>query len=172
MASSESIADIDDALERESTRKIEAALFIAGKFMSVPELVSLTGVNPLLLKKILHDLQDRYRTSGIQVIHQHDVWKMDVAPEFVSLVNTLATGDSEFSKAEQESLAIIAHKQPLKQSVLVRIRGNKAYDHIKRFLAMGLIVRTKLGHTWELKLSEQFHDYFHVDPNGAGIEQV
>jgi segregation and condensation protein B len=160
--SSESIADIDDALERESKRKVEAALFIAGKFMTLPELVHLTGVNPLLLKKILVDLQDSYRASGITIVHQQDVWKMDVAPEFISLVNVLATGESEFSKAEQESLAIIAYKQPLKQSILIKIRGNKAYDHIKRFLAMGLIVRTKLGHTWELKLSEHFHEYFHT----------
>ncbi len=51
----------------------------------------------------------------------------------------------------------------MKQSVLVRIRGNKAYDHIKRFVAMGLLVKKKMGHTNELSLSEQFHEYFHAD---------
>jgi len=87
---------------------------------------------------------------------------MDVAPEYTNIINKLATGSSEFSKAEQETLAIIAYKQPMKQSVLVKIRGNKSYDHIKRFTELGLINKKKLGHTAELTLSEQFYDYFHV----------
>ena len=78
------------------------------------------------------------------------------------LVNKLATGSSEFSKAEQETLAILAYKQPMKQSVLVKIRGNKAYDHIKKFADMGLIKKKKMGHTFELTLDETFYDYFHV----------
>ena len=28
---------------------------------------------------------------------------------------------------------------------------------------MGLIVKKKMGHTAELTLSENFHDYFHLD---------
>ena len=161
--SATSIEEVDDALERESTKKVEAALFIAGKFMSIPELVALTDVNPLLLKKILADLQDKHKDSGIQIVHQQDLWKMDVGSEFTYLVNKLATGSSEFSKAEQETLAIIAYKQPMKQSILIKIRGNKAYDHIKKFLAMGLLVKKKMGHTSELTLSETFHEYFHSD---------
>lgn len=161
--SSSSIAEVDDAHEQESTRKVEAALFIAGKFLSLAELITLTDVNPLLLKKILSDLSDAYASSGIHIVRQGDLWKMDVAQEYATLVNKLATGNSEFTKAEQETLAIIAYKQPMKQSVLVKIRGNKAYDHIKRFVAMGLIVKKKMGHTNELSLSEQFHEYFHAD---------
>jgi len=158
-----SVEEVDDAHAHEAERKVEAALFIAGKYMTITELVALTDVNPLLLKKILNDLTDAYASSGIRVVRQGDLWKMDVAPEYATLVNTLATGNSEFSKAEQETLAIIAYKQPMKQSVLVKIRGNKAYDHIKRFVAMGLLVKKKMGHTNELSLSAQFHEYFHAD---------
>jgi len=92
---------------------------------------------------------------------------MDVAPEYAYLVNKLATGNSEFSKAEQETLAIIAYKQPIKQSIVVKIRGNKAYEHIKQFADMGLITKKKMGHTSELNLSEKFFDYFHVENSGA-----
>ncbi|MSS74878.1 hypothetical protein EXS73_01550 [Candidatus Pacearchaeota archaeon] len=166
-----SVEEIDDAHVQEATRTVEAALFIAGKFMSLAELIALTDVNPLLLKKILQDLVDVYATSGIRVVRQGELWKMDVAPEYATLVNKLATGNSEFTKAEQETLAIIAHKQPMKQSVLVRIRGNKAYDHIKRFVAMGLLVKKKMGHTNELRLSEQFHEYFHADADNESGEQ-
>jgi segregation and condensation protein B len=160
----ESVEEVDNEREQENLRKLEAALFIAGRFMSVPELVALTDINPLLLKKLLEDLQDIYAAKGINVVKQNDLWKMDVAQEYTSFVNKLATGNSEFSKAEQETLAIIAYKQPMKQSVLVKIRGNKAYDHIAKFVSMGLIIKKRMGHTSELKLSDNFYDYFHLTP--------
>ncbi len=158
----ESIDELDSSEEKESMRKIEAALFIAGRYLSLQELVSLTDINPIILRKILGDLQDRYKDSGIDIINREDKWKMDVSQAYSYIVNKLATGESEFSKAEQESLAIIAYKQPIKQSVLIKIRGNKAYDHIKKFVELGLIVKKKMGHTSELSLSESFYDYFHL----------
>ncbi|MBX4196362.1 SMC-Scp complex subunit ScpB [Candidatus Pacearchaeota archaeon] len=169
--SKESAEELDDALEAESTRKVEAALFIAGKFLSLQELITLTDVNPILLKKILEDLKDDYKDSGIEIVQKNNLWKMDVAQDYVGIVSKLATGSSEFSKAEQETLAIIAYKQPMKQSVLVKIRGNKAYDHIKRFVDMGLITKKRIGHTAELNLSESFYDYFHLN-RGDSIEGI
>jgi segregation and condensation protein B len=161
--SKESLDEIDNASEAENMRKVEAALFVSGRFMSVQEMVALTDVNPLLLKKILEDLMEKYKDSGIEVINKDSLWKMDVSQNYTYLVNKLATGSSEFSKAEQETLAIIAYKQPMKQSVLIKIRGNKAYDHIKKFNEMQLIVKKKQGHTYELSLSDTFHEYFHVN---------
>ncbi len=158
----ESVEDLDEELEEENFRKVEAALFIAGRFLSVQELITLTDVNPILLKKILFDLKDRYRNSGIEIIDKNGAWKMDVASDYKDIVNKLASGQSEFSRAEQESLAIIAYKQPIKQSVLVKIRGNKAYEHVKMFVELGLITKKKIGHTAELSLSDSFYDYFHL----------
>jgi len=162
----ESLEEVDEELEKEAKRKTEAALFIAGRFMSVQELVALTDVNPILLKKVLRDLQDLYKNTGIEVVQKEALWKMDVSGDYSWMVNKLATGSAEFSKAEQETLAIIAYKQPMKQSVLIKIRGNKGYDHIKRFVEMGLINKKKMGHTAELTLSESFFDYFGVGSIG------
>jgi segregation and condensation protein B len=143
-------------------KKVEAALFIAGKFLSVKELVSLTDINPILLRKLLDDLSDNYKDSGIDIVRKDDLWKMDVAIEHADMVNRLATGSAEFSNAEQETLAIIAYKQPIKQSVVVKIRGNKAYEHVKNFVTMGLINKKRVGHTAELTLSDSFYEYFHL----------
>jgi chromosome segregation and condensation protein ScpB len=51
----------------------------------------------------------------------------------------------------------------MKQSVLIKIRGNKAYDHIKNFVGLGLVTKKRSGHTWDLSLHDSFYDYFHVD---------
>ena len=87
---------------------------------------------------------------------------MDISEKYHYLINKLATGTAEFTKAEQETLAIIAYKQPIKQSVVVKIRGNKSYDHIKKFRELGLVVAKRVGRTNELSLSEEFYEYFNV----------
>ena len=160
----------DNIRELELIKKIEAALFISGRFLNIKELVSLTEINPILVRKLLGDLQDRYSDSALEIVNKGDAWKMDVSQDYVVLVNRLATGSSEFTKAEQETLAIIAYKQPMKQSVLVKIRGNKSYEHIKRFYQLGLVTKKRAGHTWELGLSDSFHDYFHSSESPGRVE--
>jgi segregation and condensation protein B len=156
----ESIEEIDREIEEENLKKVEAALFIAGKFMSIQELVALTDVNPILLKKLLEDLSEKYKESGVEIINKNNLWKMDVSSSYSWMVNRLASGSSEFTRAEQETLALIAYKQPMKQSIVVKIRGNKAYEHIKGFVQRGLVNKKKMGHTAELTLNESFFDYF------------
>ena len=102
------------------------------------------------------------RDSAIQIVEKNGMWKMDVKPEYSKIVNRLASGSSEFSKAEQETLAIIAFKQPAKQSVIIKIRGNKAYDHIKSLAESGFITSEKKGRTRLLKLTAHFYDYFDI----------
>lgn len=159
----DNLSEVDREKELELLKKVEAALFISGRFLTLKELVSLTDINPIILRKLLDDLGEKYKDSALEIVHKSDAWKMDVGEEYVTMVNKLATGSTEFSKAEQETLAIIAYKQPIKQSVLIKIRGNKAYDHIKGFVSLGLIAKKKMGHTHELTLSDSFYDYFHVN---------
>ncbi len=168
----DSIEEVDSATEAENIKKVEAALFIAGRFLSIVELVALTDVNPIILKKILGDLTDKYKDSGIEILNKNNLWKMDVAPEYMGMVNRLATGSSEFSKAEQETLAILAYKQPVKQSVIIKIRGNKAYDHIKKFVEMALINKKRIGHTSELTLADSFYEYFSLGGDGEDGEVI
>ena len=160
--SNESVDEIDGERDKVNLKKVEATLFIAGKFLSLKELVTLTDINPILLRRTLQDLSDKYQDSGIEVVNKDDLWKMDVAKEHVGIINKLATGSAEFSKAEQETLAIIAYKQPIKQSVVIKIRGNKAYEHIKNFVSTGLLNKKKTGHTSELSLKDEFYDYFNL----------
>jgi len=148
--------------EKDSEEKVEASLFIAGRFLNLQELIMLTDINPIMLKEILHRLEKKYSHGVLRLINRNNSWKMDVAEKYHYLINKLATGNAEFTKAEQETLAVIAYKQPIKQSVIIKIRGNKSYDHIKKFRQLGLITAKRVGHTVELSLSEEFYEYFNV----------
>jgi segregation and condensation protein B len=140
-------------------------MFLSARYLSVQELVELTNINPLLLREMLEKLRQGYieRDSAIEILNKEELWKMDIKQEYFEMINKLATGSSEFSRAEQETLAIIAYKQPVKQSVIIKIRGNKAYEHVKHFIDIGLVKAKRAGHTQDLSLSESFYDYFHVE---------
>jgi len=166
----ETIRELEEDSEVENMKKVEAALFISARFLNLQELVMLTDINPLMLKELLVRLIEKYNRedSAIELIVKDNMWKMDVRQEYVSMINKLATGSAEFSKAEQETLAVIAYKQPVKQSVIINIRGNKAYEHIKHFRDIGLVQAKKEGHTLELKLSDDFFEYFHLQKKEEG----
>ncbi len=161
---SETQNELDNADEMKNLKKVEAALFISARWLSVMELVELTDINPLLLKELLEKLRQEYekRETAVEILNKEDIWKMDIRQEYFNMINKIATGSAEFTKAEQETLAVIAYKQPVKQSVIIKIRGNKAYDHIRHLRDVGLLKGKRAGHTLELSLTESFHDYFHL----------
>jgi segregation and condensation protein B len=168
MVSSKTLEEIDGIKEKENLKILEAIFFISGRFLTMQEIVSLSDLNPLIVSDLISKLKRKYedQDSAFEIIEKNGLWKMDVKQDFFYLINKLATGSSEFSKAEQETLAIIAYKQPIKQSVIIKIRGNKAYDHIKKFFELGLLKKKKEGHTHILTLSEEFYEYFNLEEGG------
>ncbi len=161
---SDTLDEIDDSKQKQDMKTLEAIFFVSGRFLTMSELVTLSDLNPAIILGIIEKLQEKYASedSAIAIVEKNEMWKMDVKSDYTYLINKLATGSAEFSKAEQETLAIIAFKQPIKQSVIIKIRGNKAYDHIKKFKDLDLIRKKKQGHTYELNLSDDFYDYFNV----------
>lgn len=166
--SSETAEEIDESTEKECMKKLEAIFFVTARFLTMSELISLSDLNPIIIRETIEKLKEKYdnNDSAIEIISRgeegNESWKMDVKREFAGITTKLATGNSEFSKSELETLGIIAYKQPIKQSVVIKIRSNKAYDHIKKFSDLGLIKKKKLGHTNELSLADEFYDYFNL----------
>src|SRR3989338_8147571 len=121
------IKEIDEIGEKENLKKLEAIFFVSGRFLNMQDLISLSDLNPIIIKELVGKLQEKYRDgdSALEIVEKNKMWKMDVKQEYSGIINKIATGSAEFSKAEQETLAIIAFKQPIKQSVIIKIRGNK-----------------------------------------------
>ena len=168
---SKTINEIEEAKEVEDLRKLEAIFFVSGRFLSMQEIIALSDLNPIVIEELIYKLQEKYdkNNSAMEIVKKNNLWKMDVRSEYSYIINKLATGSSEFTKAEQETLAVIAFKHPIKQSVVIKIRGNKAYDHIHKFLSLGLIKSKKVGHTNELSLSDEFYDYFNIEESKGKV---
>ena len=66
----------------------------------------------------------------------------------------------EIDKAILQTLAYIAHKQPIRQADVVRVRSNKAYSHISELVKHGFIEAKKDGVSKKLSTTRKFYDYF------------
>lgn len=141
--------------------KLEALLFSSGRKMDIEELSRLTHAKPEEIQNSLTEIKKEYdeKDSSVMIVNEGNSWKLTVREQFLPLVQKIVT-ETELSKTVTETLAVIAFKYPIKQSDLIRIRTNKAYDHLKELEEMGYITRQKHGRTYLIKLTQKFFEYF------------
>ena len=101
------------------------------------------------------------KDSALEILNENDKWKLAIKKEYLYLTEKLLT-DSELDRPTQETLAIVAYKNPVLQAEVIKIRGNKAYDHIKVLRDNNFVMSEKSGRTRLLKLTPKFFDYFDV----------
>ncbi len=146
----------------EERNRIEAILFITGRFMSIEEVARACGIGSVgLVKEALESLKKEYeQKNGALAIHEKEgLYKLNVKKEYGELANKLVAS-TEFDNPTTKTLAVIAYKQPVFQAEVIKIRGNKAYDHVKQLLESSLITSEKSGRTRILKLAQKFYEYF------------
>ena len=76
--------------------------------------------------------------------------------------------NTELEKPALQTLSIIAWKQPIMQSEVVKIRGNSTYEHVKILADSGFITTEKSGVSRLIKLTPKFYEYF--DTNKEAIK--
>jgi segregation and condensation protein B len=144
----------------EHKKIIEAALFISSKPLDLNDLAKITGLNSLgYLKDVIKELEEEYSNRGMEILKTPEGWEMQVRRELLERVSHL-TPHSDLSEGCKRSLALIVYKEPLKQSELKKIQGNKAYSYIKELIKRGLVKAEKRGHTKILSVTPQFERYF------------
>lgn len=147
-------------------RLIEAALFAAGRPLTVGELAGLPGLEDKDVASLADQLVLEYRErgGGVEIRSLDQRYVMQVRSELASEVMTVAP--REIDAPLLRTLAIIAYRQPINQSELARIRGNKSYQQVRELEQMGLITAVKVGRTKELRTSRGFADYFGLEADG------
>ena len=143
-----------------SKKVLEAALFISASPMTLDQLARVSGINSLgHVKELMEGLQKDYEGRGLEVVRTPAGWSMQVRPELVPRVAHL-TPYSDLGEGPKRTLAIVTLKEPVRQSEIIRLQGNKAYYYIKDLVKRGLIASDKEGHTKILKLTQEFERYF------------
>ena len=145
----------------EKRKIIEAALFIAARPMSLAELYNIVNIPKPDIKKILELMKPHYDDHGVRLIERDEHYELQIKDAYVKHVEHLAP-ERDFSRATMQTLSLIAFRSPVKQSEIVEIRGNRAYNHIKELLSKGLVRSEPKGHTNMLHITKKFLEYFNI----------
>ena len=140
---------------------IEATLFGAGKSMSSEQLSR--GLNRAVeeVSESLLGLQSalkRRRGGALQLVEISGKWALEVKPAIAEMLPKEAKTD--ISPRLLKAAALIAYHQPMEQSSLVKLLGEKAYGYVKQLSDSGLIDRRRSGNTRRLTTTRRFSEVF------------
>ncbi len=136
---------------------IEALLFALPE-ATVEELSKQSGIPKKKVEEALEELKEDYKNRGIRLIEEGGKWKFTIIQDAAEKVKL----PPEFPKSLVETMAVIAANRPIKQSDVIKIRGNRAYEHIKRLENLGFISTERKGNTLIIDLTDKFFEYFSI----------
>lgn len=152
--------------EREMMARIEAALYAAGKPLSIKEIMQAAGTNSaskaaklarMIAKKINENMQ------ALEVIELEDgSFVMQLKLEYNNIVRRFASKPF-LPNGALKTLSCIAYMQPISAKQLAEVRGSQVYAHLKLLLQTGFIKYEKVGRNKVYRTSKKFQEYFGID---------
>jgi segregation and condensation protein B len=140
---------------------LEATLFSAGRSLDITELSETLGYEDEEVTESLKILQStikRRRGGGLQVVEIGSKWALEVKPMIAD--HLPKETKSELPPKLLKAAALIAYHQPMPQSRLVELLGQRAYDHIRELAQAGLVGRRRDGNTRRLTTTRRFSEMF------------
>jgi len=148
---------------------LEAALFVSDQALSLERLSKIVGIgSEEEVKKLLAQIKEELEkeSRGVELAETPEGYELRVKQEYRERVAKLAPL-ADLSDGMLRTLAIIAAKQPVKQSLIVKYQGNKTYGYVVRLEDKGLIKSEKFARTKLMTTTPEFEKYF-----GTSSEQI
>jgi segregation and condensation protein B len=150
----------------EISARIEAALYSAGRPLTVDELVKASGTNSRDKSlKIISDLMKKTRTifKALEIDQLEDgTFVFQVRPQYAPIIRKFANRPV-VSGGALKTLSYITYEQPIASRRLVQIRGSQVYSHLKELERIGFIKYEKVGRLKIFRTSKKFQDYFGIE---------
>lgn len=143
---------------------LEAALFMSSQPILAVNLSKILSCDEGQVKELLYELKKELedKNRGIWLMESSAGWQLRVKPEYVQHVKAL-TPYHELGKGMLRVLALVAYKQPITQSEIVKVIGNRTYEYVRALEARDLIRTVKQGRTKALCATKGFADYFGIE---------
>ncbi|MBI4174380.1 MAG: SMC-Scp complex subunit ScpB [Candidatus Aenigmarchaeota archaeon] len=139
---------------------LEAILFTTTEPLTFEELQKLTKSRKDEMDRLLVELNQRCADEARGVkISDIGGYKLVVKSEFMANVTNL-TPHADMSRGLLRVLSIIAFHEPIKQSDIVKVIGNRTYDYVHELEERGLIKVEKKSRTRLLSTTPRFEEYF------------
>ncbi|MFQ2202036.1 SMC-Scp complex subunit ScpB [Aeromonas hydrophila] len=151
---------------------IEAALFVAGRPLSVSELKSSVladyPVTSRYVQLLLAELRQDYSERGVELKEVASGWRFQARQEYAEELSRLWSERApRYSRAVMETLTLIAYRQPITRAEIEAIRGVAVSSQIVNTLKERGWVRSighkeVVGRPELLATTREFLDYFNL----------
>jgi segregation and condensation protein B len=151
--------------EHEIAARIEAALYSAGRPLSLDELIKASGTNSKeKTHRVVNDLSKKVKSTfrAIEIAQLEDGnYVLQLRPEYTPLVRKFAQHPLLPSGA-LKTLSYVAYEQPVTSKRLVQIRGSQVYSHIKVLEHLQFVEHENLGRLRVYRTTAKFQNYFGI----------
>jgi len=147
-----------------SKKLVESVLFSASKPVSINEIVNATELSRQTVRKAVKELITDYQTNldtSMAIVKAGTKYVMQLKDEYTE--PSVMITQPEIDDDVLRTLALIAFHQPVKQSNLRRMAGEKIYDHVDQLAELHLIHTKKHRNTEMIRLTKRFPEYFGLD---------
>jgi segregation and condensation protein B len=146
-----------------SDRVIEAALFSAAKPVTVTDIKTVTALDARTIRTALKKLMDEYNDSdrAIEIAKMGPRYAMQVKKDYSDAAARLS--EMKVPKDVLKTASLIAYYQPVLQSKMYDLVGNKIYDHVKVLEDLGLVKARPKKKSIELTTTKKFIETFGID---------
>ncbi len=160
--------------EGEATARIEAALYSAGRPLSIEELIKASGTESRtktlnLLNNIMKKAKSAFK--AIEVVTLPDgSYVFQLKPEYSATIRRYASKPI-LQKATLKTLSYIAYMQPISSKQLVETRGTGVYSHLKELRQLDYIQHENVGRLRIYNTTTKFKKYFGIEGDADLLKQ-
>jgi segregation and condensation protein B len=151
--------------EHEIAARIEAALYSAGRPLSLDELTRASGTNSKeKTHRVVNELAKKTNSTfrAIEIAQLEDgTYVFQIRPQYTPLVRKFAQHPL-LPPGALKTLSYIAYEQPVTSKRLVQIRGSQVYSHIKLLDQLQFIEHENLGRLKVYRTASKFQNYFGI----------
>ena len=150
---------------KESTARIEAALYSAGRPLRIEDIIRASGTESKiktleLLNEIIKKTKNAFVALEIAILPDGS-YVMQLKPEYSSTVKRYAS-KPVLPNATLKTLSYIAYAQPIASKQLVETRGSGVYAHLKELRQLDYITHQNVGRLKIYTTTEKFQKYFGI----------
>ena len=152
---------------------LESILFVASGPLKVDDIHEATGWPAILIEQDLLSLADSYASRGLELSQSGGAWRLTTASFTAPWVERFLRSESKrrLSKAQLETLAIIAYRQPVTRAEIESYRGARSDRPLSQLEDLNLIKcvgRSSVpGHPIQYGTTADFLRYFGLNSLAA-----
>jgi len=152
---------------------VEASLYAAGRPLTIEELSNKLEFPKKEVEELINEVAFEYldRSTALVIAQIGDRYQMQIRPEYTEKVSKFAKGGA-IAERYLRTLTVIALKQPILKSTVIKIRGTGAYEHVKYLLDNGFIDAMKKGRSHELSTTDKYADMFGLPKNKTELKRA